>query len=105
MKSYDYSSKWVNTEYGKTLNKKGIRFGKLVAENVIVIDGKIQWNCICDCGNSTHVKPGSLRSSKYGTKSCGCLTTESQKRAVAFKTLDLTGLKFARLTVIDLNSH
>ena len=50
----------------------GQRFGKLVVlyrvENTI--HNEVQWLCQCDCGNTTIVTSGHLRSG--GTKSCGC---------------------------------
>lgn len=61
----------------KKIDLTGKRFGKLVVlnENPIRKNQKIQWDCICDCGNLTTVKGQCLKNGE--TKSCGCLNTES----------------------------
>lgn len=57
------------------LDLTGRRFGRL-----LVIDlagragGEVTWNCLCDCGNTTVVMRGNLRSGD--TRSCGCLQRE-----------------------------
>jgi hypothetical protein len=63
----------------KTLDLTGQRFGRLVA---IKIAGKGKrrstlWSCLCDCGNTTTVPIGHLRSGH--TISCGCFLEESRK--------------------------
>jgi len=68
---------------GKKIDLKKKRFGKLV-----IIDkskkqdkfGNMYWWCQCDCGKSTYVSTGNLKSGN--TKSCGCLNREkgSKKR-------------------------
>lgn len=52
----------------------GKRFGKLVVDSYDT--EKKKWKCICDCGNVTYVKKGSLTSGN--TKSCGCLKYEKR---------------------------
>jgi hypothetical protein len=52
------------------------RFGKLtVMYETIPLQGKYhlfrRWYCLCDCGNTTNVVQGDLRSGD--TRSCGCL--------------------------------
>lgn len=56
------------------------RFGKLVvtgrAPDKFNKDGtrRIAWYCDCDCGTKNYIVDGaSLRNTKRGTKSCGCL--------------------------------
>jgi len=39
-----------------------------------------EWVCICECGNITSVNQGNLRRKDGGTKSCGCLKREQNKR-------------------------
>ena len=47
------------------------RYGKLVVmEQGEPKNGKINWKCLCDCGNTSTVHAGNLRSG--ATKSCGC---------------------------------
>ncbi len=51
----------------------GKRFGKLIVKEKHperTRSGKVQWVCICDCGNETVTYTGSLNSGN--TKSCGC---------------------------------
>lgn len=58
----------------------GMRFGRLlVTEAYFRKRGKPYWACICDCGNTSCVERDMLLK---GTKSCGCLRTESQILAV-----------------------
>lgn len=61
----------------KKIDLTGKRFGRLIVlnENPIRKNQKIQWDCICDCGNLTTVKGQCLKNGE--TKSCGCLNTES----------------------------
>lgn len=55
---------------------EGQRFGKLV---VLRKNGrcneKVTWDCLCDCGQTSTVPTGQLRSGR--TKSCGCLVAEA----------------------------
>lgn len=67
----------------KTINLKGLRFGRLVvgelAEDYIAPNGGIvkQQKCKCDCGNEVIVRSSYLRSGK--TRSCGCYRKEVTK--------------------------
>lgn len=70
----------------------GKRFGKLVA---IKSTGNkrrryIEWECLCDCGNTAYVASGDLNLGSV--TSCGC------KKAIN----DITGQRFGTLTVIRL---
>lgn len=47
-------------------------FGKLTALNYIHKNGKVYWNCQCECGNMTQVLTNHLLS--YHTQSCGCIS-------------------------------
>ena len=70
----------------------GKRFGKLVVLGLDHKDirGKTYWSCKCDCGNETIKSRSSLVTG--GVESCGCLNHK-----------DLTGMRFGRLTVLDLD--
>lgn len=56
-------------------NLKGKRFGRLVAiKRTESFDRHAMWECLCDCGNISKVRSGSLT---YGSiNSCGCLNSE-----------------------------
>lgn len=57
-------------------NLSGKRFGKLVvvSESEERRNGRVMWNCLCDCGNSCVVRSCHLISGH--TKSCGCFSSE-----------------------------
>ena len=60
----------------KTKNLIGMRFGKLVAEELLPDSNKFnrrQYRCKCDCGNEIIVPSGSLLNGH--TQSCGCLNS------------------------------
>lgn len=61
----------------KALELTGQKFGRLTVESqnpVRTLDGKIRWNCVCDCGNRSTVVGSSLI--KGLTSSCGCYHKE-----------------------------
>ena len=76
----------------------GQRFGRLLvlerAENHIQKNGsmKVQYRCLCDCGNECIVQSTHLRS--YHTTSCGCLQRENTGKS---KLKDITGKRYGRL--------
>ena len=53
----------------------GQRFGKLVAKEVVFIDGEYKVRCDCDCGVEKIVSYNALNSGRV--KSCGCLRKEN----------------------------
>lgn len=58
----------------KPANLSGQRFHRLTANQIAKdkpSDGKVYWECICDCGEVVIVRAESLKSGN--TKSCGCL--------------------------------
>lgn len=60
----------------RSKNLVGMRFGKLVAEELLPESNKFhrrQYKCKCDCGNETIVPSNSLLSGQ--THSCGCLNS------------------------------
>ena len=85
---------------GVQIDLTGTRFGKLMVTRMAepVYDKKgtriYRWYCDCDCGTKDKIVSGAeLR--RGGAKSCGCLNKETPKNYI-----DLTGLRFGRLTVI-----
>lgn len=73
------------------------RFGRLlVTSKAESVSGRTVWNCKCDCGNENKVYATNLKRGK--TKSCGCWHDEAAK---INNLIDLTGMRFGRLTVIE----
>lgn len=57
----------------------------------------VRWICRCDCGNiTTPIRAAHLKDGH--TKSCGCL---QRKRSVEAHLIDLTGLRFGKLVVLE----
>ena len=57
---------------GKTKDLTGQRFGKLtVLKRIENKNGKVTWECKCDCKNIANVRAGDLLNGH--TQSCGCL--------------------------------
>lgn len=74
---------------------QGEKFGKLTVikeTDKRKYNGRIVWKCKCDCGAIVEVASQNLLSG--GTKSCGCGHLHAGL-------IDLTGLRFNRLTVIE----
>lgn len=74
----------------KALDLTGQKFDKLTALQRVENgkDGKVKWDCLCECGNHKIVSAGDLKSGYI--RSCGCLLSPS-----------LVGKKFGHLTVIE----
>ncbi len=64
-------------------NTVGKRIGKLTAVSPVgrYTDGHLLWLCKCDCGNTTVVPSNNFRE-LGGTKSCGCLRKEAQRKRI-----------------------
>lgn len=58
------------------VNLVGQKFGRLtvVERSENNKSGRVQWKCICECGNTKEISSNTLRRGK--TKSCGCLRIE-----------------------------
>ena len=74
--------KYINemqlTKPKKIMDLTGERYGKLVVLELDHIERSIKyWKCKCECGNTTVVREGNLKSGT--TKSCGCLRKISKK--------------------------
>jgi hypothetical protein len=87
---------------GKKINLVGKKFGRLTVMTESPYrnsrDPQARWLCVCDCGKTTEVSGGNLRSGK--TKSCGCTRYEPLKRRNLALFRNLTGQTFGRLTAI-----
>lgn len=74
----------VATELGgwNFMDLAGQRFGKLVAIEPIRSKnwGHTKWVCKCDCGNTTTVDIGNLRSGK--SRSCGCTLSHQEENII-----------------------
>ena len=97
---------FIDGKKTKILDLTNKRFGKLIVigfdeksykEDLIKKNNKKinkiypKWLCKCDCGNGDIIVMG-INLKNGNTQSCGCL---------ADKSLELAGLKFGRLTVIE----
>ena len=62
------------------IDLQGLRFGRLLVSDQATNDnqGKIQWSCLCDCGNTKVVRAKFLRN--RDTQSCGCLHKDIARR-------------------------
>lgn len=83
----------------------GKKFGRLTVikrtDDYISPSGQhdVRWFCECECGNVVKVVGRHLRSGI--TKSCGCLQREKAAENGKDSLIDLTGMVFGRLTVIN----
>lgn len=84
---------------GKIKDLSGRKFGRLTAIASSTVDnGNVLWHCSCDCGQEVSVRSSSLLGGKV--KSCGCLRTESARRAGKARARDFSGMLFGNLTVV-----
>ena len=86
---------------GRAKNITGQRFGRWTVLYRTPNQGKrVMWKCRCDCGNEKNVIAASLGKS---SNSCGCLQKEQvAERSKKLYTIDITGQKFGRLTVLKM---
>jgi hypothetical protein len=80
----------------------GQKFGRLtvVERSNKKQNRKSHWICTCECGVEKTIVGGDLRSGR--TTSCGCYNIESAKNR---NFIDLTGLKYQKLTVIGFSDN
>lgn len=66
---------------GSCVDLTGNRFGllQILSRTNNTAQDKARWQCLCDCGRTSVVTTGSLKSGQ--TKSCGCLQRTSAKRS------------------------
>lgn len=62
----------------------GRRFGRLLVLRRVARPRHVKfgvfWLCVCDCGSEKLVSASNLRLPRRGTKSCGCLKSESGRK-------------------------
>lgn len=91
MKPQEVTQKKSNRK-PRRIDRVGKKYNKLlVLHYSYTKNGRVFWNCLCDCGNKTVVAAGALSK----TKSCGCLPNKVRE--------NLLGKKFGRLTVVSAN--
>lgn len=83
----------------------GDRFGRLVVLNRDLTkqgEGRVYWNCQCDCGNVVSLSGHPLKSGN--TRSCGCLNNDVRRERIIQwneeNNPDLTDAKSGLLTVV-----
>lgn len=86
---------------GKKFNKLTVLYRDLEYEKSNNLHKGAYWRCKCDCGQEKTIWGTYLRNGS--TKSCGCLQKEKAKINGGFK--DLTGQKFNKLLVLELNNN
>lgn len=80
------------------LDLTGNTYGRLTVlgdDRTRTKSGKVLWHCLCECGNTTHVRADHLKNGSI--VSCGCLSDE--KKHDRFK--DLTNIETDNFKVID----
>lgn len=85
---------------GKFIDLTGKRFGRLTVIKRVENGkhGHSRYLCDCGCGVEKIVCGDNLRNG--GTRSCGCLNTESAKK----KFINLVGQRFGKLVVLEYSS-
>ena len=92
-----------------TCSKSGVqigdRFGRLVVLNRDLTkqgEGRVYWNCQCDCGNVVSLSGYPLKSGN--TRSCGCLNNDVRRERIIQwneeNNPDLTNIKSGLLTAV-----
>lgn len=91
---------------GRTADLLGQQFGRLTVKEFAGYKAKpsggriAQWKCDCECGQEKVVDANKLMSGH--TTSCGCKHKPRSPRVLASSTIDLTGRRFGRWTVVKL---
>lgn len=80
----------------KTASKNLVnqKFGLLTVKSATNkrINGKIIWECECECGNIHYVNTGNLQSG--AVRSCGCLKQSKKDNSIKKETKDFVGQTF-----------
>lgn len=94
---------------GRAEDLRGQKFGRLIPLYRVKnnTENRVQWKCLCDCGNMTIILAKELKAGKR--KSCGCLNTgknihisslKHEDEILLGKAENLAGQKFGRLTAL-----
>lgn len=83
----------------KSKDELGAVYGKLTVKSLSgsTPDGKLKWNCLCECGKEVIVDGRDLR---QGQQSCGCIKASIGESNIA-KVLDENGVKYQKEYVFD----
>lgn len=87
----------MTNKHISSMDLTGRKFGRLtvIKRAEKSKNGVVRWKCKCECGNEKTVIVYQLINGH--TQSCGCLNKEISKE----RGMNLTGMKFGRLTVIE----
>lgn len=77
---------------GSEIDLTGQKIGKLILLERKREDNRTYYYCLCECDNKVWIRSDRL---KAGTKSCGCLSKETQ-----FKSVDISNQRFGRLIAV-----
>lgn len=89
----------------KRIDLTGRKFGDLTViklSNQKLKDGSRLWQCICTCGNTTHVASFSLLHGHY--KSCGC-KRDKKRDAAAMKHIAKDSIDGTRKSALQAKIH
>jgi hypothetical protein len=88
-------------KYKNVIDLTGQRFSRWLVLKLDKIEAPkgAFWICQCDCGNIKSVRTMSLRNGS--SQSCGCLHRDRVIEVGKSKLINLVGMKFGRLTVIE----
>lgn len=82
----------------------GCRFERLtVVAYAGIRSQRSSWHCKCDCGNEVEVLEHNLKAGR--TLSCGCYRREHPPKSKGGPKLNLAGMRFGNLTVLERAEH
>ena len=87
-------------KYCRNKDLTGKKFGKLTVIERVIINDKVKWKVLCDCGREFIIRPDSLISGH--TKSCGCLQKE---HAFKLNSKNLIGKRFGKLLITERSNR
>lgn len=88
----------TESNHKKAIDLIGQKIGRLTALEQLPErqNEHIVWKCRCDCGNIINVQGYSLKTGN--TTSCGCYKSDKLRE---INTIDMTGLRFGKLLVLE----
>jgi hypothetical protein len=99
-KGKEWEERKLSTLMSDLCNQK---FGMLTPLFPVITNIKrsgVSWLCQCDCGNQIIRSASSLKEHK--TESCGCLSSQRRSNANDKHRMNMIGMKFNKLTVVDV---